>query len=69
MNSADLEFAKKYFDLIHGQFSGLNLTAIKDFDVFLEQQVNDSIAPFVKHPTASVSLLEAPVVIDLGCGG
>ncbi|MDH4466743.1 MAG: class I SAM-dependent methyltransferase [Bacteriovoracaceae bacterium] len=63
------DFAKKYFDLIHGHFSGLNLTAIKDFDLFLEQQVKDSLAPFERFPKANDALLNSSLIIDLGCGG
>ena len=63
------DFAKQYFDLIHGHFGGLNLTAIKDFDLFLEQQVRDSIAPFEKFLKAKDILENSSLIVDLGCGG
>ena len=63
------QFSSKYFNLIHQQYSGLNLTAIKEFDTFHEQQVVDSIYPFINFPKALNFINQSSLVIDLGCGG
>jgi 16S rRNA (guanine527-N7)-methyltransferase len=62
-------FSNQYFELIHGHFKGLNLTAIRDPQNFFEQQVVDSIYPFLRFQKAHDSLLNSSAVLDLGCGG
>ena len=70
MNEQNLqEFARKYFDLIWNEFSGINLTAIDNFDEFYSKQILDSVLPAQKIDFFSEKLVHVELILDVGFGG
>lgn len=63
------EFAKKYFDLLTGEFKGINLTRINEFDDFYLKQIIDSVAPFCQSDVFNSSIVSRGTIIDIGFGG
>lgn len=63
------DFAQRYFDLLNGEFSSINLTRINSFDEFYNKQIVDSIEPLTAIPTFKEDILKKGVVVDIGFGG
>lgn len=63
------EFAKKYFDLLTGDYKGINLTRITNFEDFYNKQILDSIEPINQSPAFKKAIAEAGFFIDIGFGG
>lgn len=63
------EFARQYFDLLTGEYAGINLTRIIDFPDFYNKQVLDSIYPFEQSTIFSEAIKNCEKVIDVGFGG
>jgi 16S rRNA (guanine527-N7)-methyltransferase len=63
------DFAKQYFDLLNGDFAGINLTRIKDFDDFYNKQILDSVIPLEQSQTFQDAINSHDLYIDVGFGG
>jgi 16S rRNA (guanine527-N7)-methyltransferase len=63
------EFARDYFDLLNGEYGGINLTRITDWDEFWKKQILDSIEPLNQSEVFRDSLVRAGLHIDVGFGG
>ena len=63
------EFAKKYLDLLTGEFAGINLTRIESFDEFYQKQIIDSVLPQKESAIFSTCLSETKIMVDIGFGG
>ena len=63
------DFAKNYFDLLVGEYQGINLTRINTFEEFFHKQILDSIEPLKKSETFKAKLEETKLMIDIGFGG
>ena len=62
-------FTKKYYDLLTGEYSGINLTRITDIDEFQSKQIDDSILPIHHSDIFKSSIDSAELIIDVGFGG
>jgi 16S rRNA (guanine527-N7)-methyltransferase len=62
-------FAKKYFDLLVGEYKGINLTRINTFDEFYNKQIIDSVKPQEVSKSFSAALSKQKLLIDVGFGG
>ncbi len=63
------EFAKKYHDLLTGEYKGINLTRITTFDEFYQKQIVDSVLPLEVSNVFKKSIESTKVVVDIGFGG
>ncbi|ATH09445.1 hypothetical protein BIY24_16300 [Halobacteriovorax marinus] len=63
------EFAKKYHDLLTGEYGGINLTRITTFEEFYQKQIVDSIIPLEVSKVFKKTLENNKVVVDVGFGG
>jgi 16S rRNA (guanine527-N7)-methyltransferase len=63
------DFAKKYFDLLNGEYKGINLTRINTFDEFYNKQIIDSIGPLEASKKFNQSLESTKILLDVGFGG
>ena len=63
------DFAKSYFDLLVGEYSGINLTRINTFEEFYNKQILDSVEPLVQSSTFKKDIEDAGLLIDIGFGG
>ncbi|MBC75726.1 MAG: hypothetical protein CME64_06900 [Halobacteriovoraceae bacterium] len=63
------EFAKDYFDLLVGEYAGINLTRINDFDEFYNKQILDSIEPIQQSKIFFDEIKAKGAFIDVGFGG
>lgn len=63
------EFAEKYYNLLNGEYKGINLTRITDFDEFYNKQILDSIEPLEQSLFFKSSIQEVGTFIDIGFGG
>lgn len=63
------DFAKRYHDLLTGEYAGINLTRISDFDEFLDKQIQDSIIPLDKSEAFNTALQSTKLMVDVGFGG
>ncbi len=50
------EFSKAYYDLLVGEYSGINLTRIVDYGEFCVKQIQDSVEPFLQSKVFSESV-------------
>ena len=57
------EFAKKYLDLLTGEFAGINLTRIESFDEFYQKQIIDSVLPQKESAIFSACLSETKIMV------
>lgn len=64
-----MEFAKKYYDLLNGEYSGINLTRINEFDDFYNKQILDSILPIEQSNHFKSQLTKNELLVDVGFGG
>lgn len=63
------KFAKAYYDLLNGEYAGINLTRITDYEEFYHKQILDSIIPLEKSDVFFKSLGSCNHLIDIGFGG
>lgn len=63
------DFTKKYYDLLTGEFAGINLTRITDYDEFYNKQILDSIEPLKQSNAFAKSLDKNGILVDVGFGG
>ena len=63
------KFAKEYFDLLVGEYGGINLTRINEFDEFYNKQILDSIEPLKQSSKFLNDIESKGVFIDVGFGG
>jgi 16S rRNA (guanine527-N7)-methyltransferase len=63
------EFAKKYLDLLTGEFAGINLTRIESPDDFYNKQILDSVMPMTESKVFRNALETTKLVVDVGFGG
>lgn len=63
------DFIEGYLSLIKGEFKGLNLTRILDFDEFKAKQFLDSLEPSLQCKEFQQSISGSRVCVDIGFGG
>ncbi len=63
------EFAKKYLDLLTGEFAGINLTRITTPEEFYQKQIIDSVLPETESKVFKNCLEETKLMVDVGFGG
>jgi 16S rRNA (guanine527-N7)-methyltransferase len=63
------EFSNTLFELINGEFSGINLTSINDPDEFYHKQIIDSIAPIGAAKVFNERIHKCGLIVDVGFGG
>jgi 16S rRNA (guanine527-N7)-methyltransferase len=63
------EFAKKYLDLLTGEFAGINLTRIESFEEFYQKQIVDSVLPQKESEVFAKCLNQTKTMVDIGFGG
>ena len=63
------EFAKKYLDLLTGEFAGINLTRIDSPEEFYQKQIVDSVLPETESKVFKNCLERTKILIDVGFGG
>ena len=63
------EFAKKYLDLLTGEFAGINLTRIESPEDFYNKQILDSVMPMTESKVFRNCLETTKIVVDVGFGG
>ncbi|MBY0415314.1 MAG: class I SAM-dependent methyltransferase [Bdellovibrionales bacterium] len=63
------EFAKKYLDLLTGEFAGINLTRITSPEEFYQKQIVDSVMPQTESKVFRNCLEETKLLVDVGFGG
>lgn len=63
------DFSKSYYDLLVGEYKGINLTRITDYEEFYNKQILDSVEP-LKHSSIFTKEIESSeIYIDIGFGG
>jgi len=62
-------FSKRYFDLLTGEYSGINLTRIVDYDEFLVKQIKDSVEAYKQSNIFQKRLQSSRCLVDVGFGG
>lgn len=63
------EFAKKYLDLLTGEFAGINLTRIESPEEFYQKQIIDSVLPETESKVFKNCLEKTKILVDVGFGG
>lgn len=63
------DFSKIYFDLLNGEYSGINLTRINDYDDFYNKQILDSILPLTQSNFFVECINRNEYIVDVGFGG
>ena len=63
------DFAKKYLDLLTGEFAGINLTRIESPEDFYNKQILDSVMPMTESKVFRNCLEATKLVVDVGFGG
>lgn len=63
------EFAKKYLDLLTGEFAGINLTRIESPEEFYQKQIIDSVLPETESKVFKNALEKTKLLVDVGFGG
>lgn len=63
------EFAKKYLDLLTGEFAGINLTRIVSPEEFYQKQIVDSVLPQTESKVFKNALEATKLLVDVGFGG
>lgn len=64
-----MDFAKNYYDLLVGEYSGINLTRITNYDEFLLKQISDSLEAYNQSEVFKNSLAQNNIHVDIGFGG
>lgn len=63
------DFAKKYLDLLTGEFAGINLTRITSPEEFYQKQILDSVMPETESKVFKNCLEKTKLLVDVGFGG
>ena len=63
------DFSKRYFDLLNGEYAGINLTRITDENEFYSKQILDSVEPLRQSKIFNESINKSKLHIDVGFGG
>jgi 16S rRNA (guanine527-N7)-methyltransferase len=63
------KFSRKYFELLTGEYSGINLTRINEFGDFHNKQIIDSLAPYKESTIYKECVDKSEYNIDIGFGG
>ena len=63
------DFSNKYYELLTGEYAGINLTRITDPEEFWNKQIIDSIAPFEQSCVFSSNVEKQRLHLDVGFGG
>ncbi len=63
------DFAKRYLELLTGEFTGINLTRIESFEEFYQKQIVDSVLPQTESAVFASCLNETKTMVDIGFGG
>lgn len=63
------EFADKYYNLLTGEYAGINLTRIVNREDFYNKQIIDSIAIYEQSDVFKKALDDTKFMIDIGFGG
>ena len=63
------EFSNNYYDLLTGEYAGINLTRITDPEDFWNKQIVDSVAPLEQSQIFRDCLLSNNLHLDVGFGG
>ena len=63
------EFAKKYLNLLTGEFAGINLTRITSPEEFYQKQILDSVLPETESKVFKNCLEKTKLMVDVGFGG
>ena len=64
-----LVFSKHYLKILKDQYSELNLTRIKDLEMFHVKQFQDSVGPLEQGQRFKKSLNQKKLLVDVGFGG
>jgi len=64
-----MDFCKEYLGLITGEFKGINLTRILDYEEFKLKQYRDSIYPFSEIDLIQNIFKKFDNIVDVGFGG
>lgn len=62
-------FIKNFYDLIIGDYSGINLTRITNYEEFKQKQIDDSLAPLEQSEIFKNDLNRTKLMVDIGFGG
>jgi 16S rRNA (guanine527-N7)-methyltransferase len=63
------EFSQSYYELLTGEYSGINLTRIVDKEEFYQKQIIDSVEIYRQSDVFKTSLDETKLMVDIGFGG
>jgi 16S rRNA (guanine527-N7)-methyltransferase len=63
------KFSKSYYDMLVGEYAGINLTRIVDYGEFWVKQILDSLEAYKQSPVFQKEILENRFHIDIGFGG
>ena len=63
------EFSRKYFELLTGEYSGINLTRINEYGDFHNKQIIDSLAPYKESTIYRNCVDNCKYNVDIGFGG
>lgn len=63
------EFTKNYYDLLTGEYAGINLTRIVNYEEFETKQIQDSIQPYYQSEIFKQSIEKHGLHVDVGFGG
>ena len=63
------KFSRQYFDLLTGEYSGINLTRINEYSDFHNKQIIDSLAPYKESTVYKEYVDKTDYNVDIGFGG
>ncbi len=63
------KFSRDYFELLTGEYAGINLTRINEFGDFHNKQILDSLAPYEESTVYKSYVDKAQFNVDIGFGG
>jgi 16S rRNA (guanine527-N7)-methyltransferase len=63
------EFTNRYYDLLTGEYAGINLTRIVDKEDFYNKQILDSVSIYEQSDIFKSSLDSTKTMVDIGFGG
>ena len=62
-------FTRNYYELLNGEYSGINLTRINDYEDFKNKQIIDSVVPLFSSGLFKKQIQRSGAVLDIGFGG